>query len=60
MSANMTDINEYRRWKRAKQAWQAANPGKLWSRLSEADRLAYRRGLEALEARVRKNHPSRG
>lgn len=48
MTAKITDLNEYRAWKRAKTAWRATNPhpSQAWEKLSEADRLKWRRLFE--------------
>lgn len=48
MTATITDINEYRAWKRAKEAWQSVNqhPSVSWQNLSEEERLKWRRAFE--------------
>lgn len=43
MTATITDIVEYRDWKRAKEAWNAVHPERHWSRLTETERLNWRR-----------------
>jgi hypothetical protein len=54
MTATITDINEYRAWKRVKIAWQSANPSGRWEDLSEDERLRWKQMFGGW------GHPSKG
>lgn len=55
----LIDLEDRRRWKRAKEAWARHQVRTPWSALTEEQRLQFRRDFEAAERRLRERYEGR-
>lgn len=55
----LINLDERRRWKRAKTAWEQSSARTSWAMLSEEQRLQFKRDFEAAEARLRSRFEGR-